>query len=149
MSERTLLMSIRPEFARRIFEGKKKVELRRTRPQVHCGDQVLVYVSSPVKALMGYFEVQHVIGGEPRWLWTEVRRGAGVTADQFHAYYAGASLAVAIFLAKAKRFNRPLTLDALRQHLGRFAPPQSYYYLASETAERIMALGGGPAPAVA
>ena len=45
-----LLISVKPEYASKIFEEKtKKVELRRVRTRVKTGDIVFVYVSSPKK----------------------------------------------------------------------------------------------------
>ena len=61
MLRKILLLSIHPEHAKNIFDGIKTVELRRTRPRLSKCDQVLVYVSSPTKALVGAFEVKKVI----------------------------------------------------------------------------------------
>lgn len=52
-----LLISIRPVYANKIFDGSKTVELRRVRPRLETGSVVLVYVSNPVQALMGMFQV--------------------------------------------------------------------------------------------
>ena len=58
-----LLLSIHPEYAEKIFDGTKRVELRRVRPRLQNGDLVIVYVSSPVKAVCGAFRVDNVVAG--------------------------------------------------------------------------------------
>src|SRR6185503_3263930 len=65
MPNQALLISVRPRFAEMIFAGTKVVELRRLRPRIGTGDLVFVYVSSPVMALAGAFEVGEVVSGAP------------------------------------------------------------------------------------
>src|SRR5436309_12998286 len=98
MPDKTLLLSIRPEFAKKIFDGTKTAELRRTRPRVKGGEWVYIYVASPVKALKGAFRVTKVIEDLPHKLWRKVKHAAGVTRKQFDEYYEGADKAYAILL---------------------------------------------------
>ncbi|WP_257236648.1 hypothetical protein [Nostoc sp. 'Peltigera malacea cyanobiont' DB3992] len=74
-----LLISVKPEYANKIFEERtKKVELRRVRTRVKTGDIVFVYVSSPKKTFLGFFEVDFVIEklaskNELKELWKQVK----------------------------------------------------------------------------
>jgi predicted transcriptional regulator len=129
MSDSTLLLSVRPEYAEKIFEGIKTVELRRTRPRLCEGDVVIVYASSPTKALIGAFEVEKVIQKPLKDLWHEVQKKAGISYDDFCCYYEGVSVGCGIFLDKPCSFNEPIKLDRLRQESNNFRPPQSYRYL--------------------
>jgi len=129
MPDKTLLLSIKPEFAEKIFGGTKTAELRRTRPKVKKGDWVYVYVASPVKALKGTFRVSKVIEDLPHKLWRKVKRLAGVTRKQFDEYYEGAEMGYAILLEKARHFANALHLEGLRRKWPGFRPPQSYYYI--------------------
>jgi predicted transcriptional regulator len=129
MLDGSLLLSIQPEYANKIFDGSKKVELRRMRPKLERGDWVLVYVSTPVKALMGAFQVERMVEAKPRRLWSEVRHEAGVTRREFESYYAGASMAYGIHLGKTERFSEPIELSDLRELWSGFHPPQSFRYL--------------------
>ena len=137
MPDRALLLSIRPEFAKKIFDGSKTVELRRVRPRVGCGDLVLVYASAPVKALLGAFEVARVRSGPPESLWSAVANKAGVTSEQFDAYFLGAKTGYAIFLKRKWSLEKPLGLEKLRRRQSDFRPPQSYHYLTLSQAGRI------------
>ncbi len=137
MSEHALLLSIRPEYATKIFDGSKTVELRRVRPRLTSGDLVLVYASAPVKALLGAFEVAKVVEAPPAQLWTQVQEKAGLTHDQFDQYFDGAKQGYGIFLKRKWSLAEPVALDVLRKRQTNFRPPQSYHYLTQGEANRI------------
>lgn len=133
-----LLLSIHPEYANKIFNGTKKVELRKTRPRINKGDLVLVYGTSPLKALMGAFEVVRVVEALPQELWSDVQHIAGITHEQFENYYAGASSGFGIHFNKTCCLPEPFTLTRLRHIWSDFQPPQSYRYL---TLDELSVLG--------
>jgi predicted transcriptional regulator len=129
MPDKALLLSIRPEFADKIFKGEKTAELRRRRPRVNKGDWVYVYVASPVKVLRGAFRVAKVIDDVPNRLWRKVRRIAGVTRQQFDRYFEGAERAFAILLEEVRHLAQSVDLTWLRKKWPGFRPPQSYRYV--------------------
>ena len=137
MSGKTLLLSLRPQFAEKVFTGSKKVELRRIRPKIEMDDWVLVYVSTPVKALVGAFQVVRVIEDDPSYLWKRVRHKAGITREEFDNYYSGAMRGVGIFLNKTRRLPHPVKLPDLREIWSDFHPPQSYRYLTPTQVESV------------
>lgn len=132
-----LLLSIQPHHAEKIFNGTKRVELRRVRPRVVAGDLVLVYVSTPIKALMGAFEVKAVVEASPRKLWQAVASDAGLTRGEFFKYYSGASLGFGIRLRKVWSLPEPVALTSLRRNWRSFRPPQSYQYLSNAEVQLI------------
>ena len=129
MANRMIILSIRPMYAAKIFDGLKKVELRRTRPQ-HLGKGALglIYVSSPVRSLAGAFRVADVIEVPLMELWKMVRDKAGVTYREFKEYYAEVSVGTCIFFSKVWRFREPLSLHDLRREALDFIPPQAFRY---------------------
>jgi len=137
MPEHALLLSIRPKYAAMIFDGTKTVELRRVRPRVTAGDLVLVYASSPVKALLGAFEVARVVTAPPSLLWKQVESKAGISRDQFNQYFNGVEESYGIFLKRKWALNEPVELDELRERQSNFRPPQSYHYLTPTQISRI------------
>jgi len=137
MPRRALLMSIRPNYAAQIFDGTKTVELRRVRPRLTSGDLVLVYASSPVKALLGAFEVSRVIAAAPSKLWKRTGRKARTTREQFDDYFNGAALGYGIVLKRTWLLTKPMGLAKLRERHSSFRPPQSYHYLTDKQAKRI------------
>ncbi|BDA72340.1 hypothetical protein CAL7716_065060 [Calothrix sp. PCC 7716] len=143
-----LLISIKPEYANKIFEEQtKQVELRRVRTRVKTGDIVVVYASSPKKTFLGFFEVKFVTEKEVskkelKEFWEEVKDHAGIKRKEFYKYYEGASVAVGIFLTNAKKFEKPIELHHLQEKLSYLRPPQSYRYLNESEYKTIMLLGG-------
>ncbi len=134
MSVHSLLLSIRPKYAEQIFNGEKTVELRRVKPKISNGDTVLVYVSSPTKALLGAFEVDKVIESSPEHLWSKVSSIAGVTEEEFVSYYNGTEKAYGIFIKKSWHLEAPLALSNLKEKWENFHPPQSYRYISIKEA---------------
>ena len=138
-SETSMLLSMRPCYARKIFSGVKTVELRRVRPQVHAGDRVYVYVTSPVKALAGWFTIKDVLHVAPSTLWRRVGPQSGVTKREFDAYYAGASTAVGLIVGEVLEYNEWIGLASLRALVPRFHPPRSFQYVCSNLFDHSLA----------
>ncbi|NET55529.1 MAG: ASCH domain-containing protein [Symploca sp. SIO2E6] len=130
MSPNFLLLSIHHKYASMIFEGAKRVELRRVRPRhLNNGDFLLVYVTSPKQALVGLIEVEKVVEMVPEELWKFVKDKAGITYTEFNKYYENSATGFAIFLKEPSKFNKPIKLEQLRKNWSNFQPPQCYKYL--------------------
>lgn len=130
MSPNVLLLSIQHRYASMIFDGDKQVELRRVRPRhLNEGDLILVYATSPERALVGVLEVEKVIEMPPTKLWKVVKDKAGITHENFQKYYENSTIGFAIFLRRTLSFDSPIKLEQLRQEWSNFRPPQCYHYL--------------------
>lgn len=147
MSNNILLISIKPKYAKQIFNGNKTVELRRVRTKLKTGDLVLVYVTSPQQELIGYFDVEKVIVIENlkchrKLFWQKVKKYACLEYSEFKTYYQGASIGVAIFINDFQLFDSSIELQTLKQKLPNFHPPQSYHYLNTEKTNIVEAIAG-------
>lgn len=129
MASNTLMLSIQPQYAEKIFQGTKTVELRKVKPNLTKGDTVLVYVSSPVQELYGKFEVEKVISAPIEELWKLVSRNAGISRKEFDNYYKDATIGYGIYLCAPVSIKCPIKLNDLRQVWKNFYPPQGYKYL--------------------
>ena len=133
MPSDSVIFSIRPNHAENIFCGKKTVELRRVRPKrIKEGSVVIVYVSSPQKALCGAFSVAQVVEKPLKELWELVQEKAHLSRAEFDDYYGGASKGVAIFIREVSCLSEPIALHKLRGRMQGFRPPQSFRYATSE-----------------
>jgi len=133
MSDSSILLSINPRYAKKIFEGTKTVELRRVRPrEIKSGSLGLIYVSSPIKSLAGAFTIKQIAEKPLRDLWEIVKNKAGVTLDEYYSYYYGISTGVGIFFDKVWHFSKPLELSHLEEKINGFHPPQSFRYATLE-----------------
>ena len=128
-AKKVLLISVRPEHATRIFNGEKTVELRRVRPRLDAGDTVIVYVTAPVMALAGEFEVSEVLSCSPGSLWRKVGPRTGLSRAEFDGYFNGSRAAYGIGVSRCWRFSCPAKLETLRKLVPGFAPPLGYWYM--------------------
>jgi len=120
-----VLLSIKPEYAFKIFEGVKKFEFRKSifkNPNIKT---VVVYASSPVQQVIGEFEIDGIVSLEPNQLWEITKEQSGISREFFFEYFRERTVAHAIKIKKTTRYEKPLNLN---QHFN-VAPPQSYVYL--------------------
>ncbi|MEN6449839.1 MAG: ASCH domain-containing protein [Thermoguttaceae bacterium] len=135
-----LLLSIRPHYVEKIFDGRKTVELRKRAPNCPPGEQIVIYSTMPEKLLVGLVEVEDIVEGSPDSLWRLVAARSCVGRRQYRQYYAIANSAVGIFIGHPRRFQRPVPLNALRDKWRGFHPPQSHIYLSEQQAEFVAGL---------
>jgi len=122
-----VLLSVKPEFANKIFEGVKRFEFRRTifKEKVNT---VLVYASSPTKKVIGEFEIDEIINDSLDNLWRRTKKYAGIGKEYFYTYFADKEHGYAIKIKKITKYNRPL---CIKKDL-KLTPPQSFVYVSND-----------------
>lgn len=122
-----VLLSIKPEYAFKIFKGEKKFEFRKIIFKNRNIKTVVVYASSPVQLVIGEFEIDDIVSLEPNELWELTKDFSGISEEFFFDYFAEKDIAHAIKIKKTRKYRTPLDL----QENFNVLPPQSYVYLAS------------------
>lgn len=120
-----VLLSIKPEYAFKIFDGTKKFEFRKVifkNPNVKT---VIVYASSPVQQVIGEFEIDDIFSFNPKVIWKMTKKHSGITEDFFYEYFADREIAHAIKIKNIKKYIKPLSI----KEDFNVVPPQSYVYL--------------------
>ena len=121
-----VVLSIKPEFANKIFDGTKKFEFRKAIFKNDKIKTVIVYSSSPVQQVIGEFEIERIIYHDIDTLWGLTQNESGITEDYFYKYFADRLQGFAIEIKKVKKYKTP---KCLRTDFNLF-PPQSFaYYL--------------------
>ncbi len=121
-----VVLSIKPEFAFKIFDGTKKFEFRKAIFKNDKIKTVIVYASSPVQQVIGEFEIEKIINKDIDTLWGLTQKFSGITEDYFYQYFANREDGYAIQIKKAIKYKQPKCLRADYNLL----PPQSFaYYL--------------------
>lgn len=120
-----VLLSIKPEFAERIFDGSKKFEFRKAIFKNQEIKTVVVYASSPMQKVIGEFEIDSIINDSLAGLWQKTKRFAGIDEDYFYQYFAEREIGYAIKIKKTKKYRKPL---CLKKDFN-LTPPQSFLYL--------------------
>jgi len=120
-----VLLSIKPEYAEKIFEGEKKFEFRRAIFKNPKTTHVVVYVSSPIQKVIGEFEIDEIVHDEISILWEKTQYYSGITKEKFFAYFSNKEKGYAIKIGKITEYKEPLSLKTNFQ----CSPPQSFVYL--------------------
>ncbi len=124
-----LFLSIHPQFARSILDGRKTVELRKRRPRAEVGTQVVIYATTPTCEVVATATVAKIESSPPSKLWSDVRKFADVEKRAFDAYFLNCQLAVGIHLSDVHVLKNPIPLSELRRLWDNFHPPQQFRYL--------------------
>ncbi|PZX52564.1 ASCH domain-containing protein [Algoriphagus chordae] len=127
-----ILVSIKPEFVEKIFDGTKKIELRKVSPHVEPGDLMIVYSTSPEMAIVGVCQIEKVIRSTPKEIWNSHSEVLGIDETRFFDYYSESSRAVGIVINSAKRLKSKISLESIKRKFPRFAPPQTYKYYSKD-----------------
>jgi predicted transcriptional regulator len=135
--ERALLLSLRPRFADAILSNHKTIELRRTRPNVAGGATLVLYSSSPVRAVVGHAKLTRIDEAPPHELWPRVADRSGISRSEFDTYFENARTAFALHIEQVTALPTPMPLSYLRDRHG-LEPAQSFRYLEPTQASRIV-----------
>lgn len=134
---RDVVLSIKPEYSGKIVKGEKTIELRRRFPtKVGTGTLVMIYETSPTRAITGVAEIADVITGSTSAIWKQFSHQACIERSDFDSYFAGTKHGFAIRLRGARRLSRVLELQELRERFS-FEPPQSFLYAPPELREAL------------
>ncbi len=120
-----VLLSIKPEFASKIFDGSKKYEYRRVIFKRKGVETIVVYASDPIRRVIGEFDIGEVLHEAPEQLWERTCGYAGITKRRFMQYFSNQEKGFAIGVKQARAYSNSLSLDDLMLSL----PPQSFRYL--------------------
>ncbi len=132
MFGRDIVMSIRPVYAAKIVDGIKTVELRRRFTKAAAtGTVVLVYSSSPIRAIVGYAQIKEVHHLPIREIWQDFGAAACINRHDFDQYFSGVKYGNAIVLETARKFSQCIEIADLQANFD-FVPPQSFRYLGTE-----------------
>lgn len=130
---RVALFSIRPQYADAILTGSKEVEFRRTALAADVS-HVVIYATTPVRKVVGAFEVAGVDAARPAALWESYGPVGGIQQSDYMDYFEGTESAYAIKVRHPRRWDEPLTLEELSPGL---RAPQSYQYLRNEALAKV------------
>lgn len=119
-----VVLSIKPQFANKIFDGTKKFEFRKAIFKNQNVTSVLVYASSPVQKVIGEFEIGEILKFDLKTLWEKTKEHSGITEEYFYEYFADKKHGFAIQIKHKKRFAIP---KSLKEDYN-LTPPQSFSY---------------------
>ena len=119
-----LLISIKPEFVKKILAYEKLYEFRKSIFKEDV-DKIFIYSTYPVKKIVGYFEVNEIICESPQELWNSFSEVSGISKKDFFKYYANSNEGFAIKIDNLHIFEEYIDMSQNDD----FRAPQSFCYV--------------------
>lgn len=119
-----ILLSIKPEYAYKIFSGEKKFEYRKIIFKKNI-KSVLVYATKPVGKIIGEFEIEDIIKGNPEQIWELTKEYSGIEKEKFNNYFLNKKNSFAIKIKNPKIYKKVKTLRDYNIN----SAPQSFCYI--------------------
>ena len=131
-----VLLSIKPEFVREIFQGRKKFEYRKNVFAKHVS-QVVVYSTKPEGLIVGEFSVKEILSDTPEKLWKKTAIVSGITKEFFDQYFEGREKGYALRIENPVLYKKHINpFDVFTS----FVAPQSFKYLEEDDMESALSL---------
>jgi len=130
-----VLLSVRPEYAEKIFSGEKQYEYRR-RVFREPVDIVVIYSTQPEGRIVGHFNIARILHSEVDELWRQTGHSSGLSYARYCQYFHGQRDGYALAIRDPREYDDPVNP---RELLGNFHPPQSFQYLRNRSL--LLALG--------
>ncbi len=123
-----VLLSIKPTFVERIFNGEKLYEFRKVIFKKDKIDHIYIYSSYPVKKIVGRFEIGGIIEDSPDRLWETCNGSSGLNYQEFFSYFSDKDRGYAIQIKDLVKFESPIEPQEI---LDNFTAPQSFCYIST------------------
>jgi len=135
---RSVLISVKEIYAQKIKCGEKRVELRRCFPLSGNVGRVYIYVSAPIKRIVGFFVVDKILRLPVDDLWEAAGGSSSLSKDEFYTYFSGKDHGVSVHFEEFFPLASNFSLEHLRDKFPRFHPPQSYIYLKRDIEDMLL-----------
>lgn len=122
-----ILLSIKPEYVKRILSGEKKYEYRKRLAKDDI-EIIVIYASFPIMKIVGEVKVNKKIEMAPSPLWENTKRESGISRKKYREYFKGCNRAYAYKLGQVTIYKKKLQLS----DIGIKQAPQSFVYLSDE-----------------
>ena len=137
---KVIVMSIKPKYAKAIYEGRKHWEFRKAPPPLY--ERIYIYESAPVSKVTGWLMFSEAVTGIPLVVWDMVKTNrvftknlTGISYEDLVAY-AGKKLVTALRVLEPTRAEHPIAFNA--------KPPQNWGRFAYTTRPTNVPLAGEP-----
>lgn len=121
-----VLLSIKPQFVKEIFNGNKKYEYRKAIFKNKDIKTIVVYATMPIGKLIGEFDIKCILEEHPSELWEKTKKYSGITEEFYEDYFNGRDKAFAIEIKSINKYSEPVCPYSIYDN---FTAPQSFKYV--------------------
>ena len=122
-----VLLSIRPEYAKRIFEGSKKYEYRKRIFKRTDVDTIVVYATKPIGKVIGEFKIDKILRDDPMAIWEMTKGYSGIEKKDYVEYFKDNEKGYALSIKDTNIYKEPLELYEIYPKIK--TAPQSFMYI--------------------
>ncbi len=120
-----VLLSIKPEFVEKIFDGSKKYEYRKVLPKRTDISVIVIYASAPVQRVVGEFRINEIFSESVDILWERTKEYSGISKEYYMSYFQHKNVANAIEIGELKKYKKTKLLSDYKI----VKAPQSFCYI--------------------
>lgn len=128
MNNQSIVISVHPEYVKKILSGEKKYEFRRVVPKREV-KKIVIYATFPMMKVLAIADIENILNGHPDIIWNETHKDSGVSKEFFQAYFYQRKTAFAIKLTNVRKFQNEMKLHEIDSSI---TPPQSFRYLSDK-----------------
>ena len=121
-----ILLSVKPEYVKKIIDGEKKYEFRKTIFKKEVS-KIYIYSTYPIKKIVSYFEIksEDIENDAPKTLWEKYQGEAGISEKDFFKYFSNYEKGYAIRVRKLTKLKEAIDPYKIKN----FIAPQNFIYL--------------------
>ncbi|UOQ43398.1 ASCH domain-containing protein [Halobacillus salinarum] len=121
-----VLLSIKPEFVEKIFNGEKKYEYRKCIFKKNDIDTIVVYSTKPEGKIVGELKIESILKDKIDDLWEETKDFAGIDYEYYKQYFETKEEGYAIKIKDIIKYEEPISPFLSDEN---FKAPQSFMYV--------------------
>jgi len=134
-----VILSIKPKYAELILSGAKRYEFRKSIFSNKHVEEAYIYETSPIKKIIGVFNIGNIIRDSPNGLWNQFGHLSGMNEAEFFNYFQDIQIGFAIEIKHLVILDSPIDP---RETILDFTPPQSFCYLKYSLVPECVAING-------
>ena len=121
-----VILSIHPEYAKKIEDGHKIYEIRTLKINLEKGSIIWIYKTLPEACINSYAEIDDILLISPQQAWKQYSFQMCITKVDYDLYVKDKKEICLLKLKNVHKTNKKITLEELRKKIPPFFPPQFF-----------------------
>ena len=122
--KKEVILSIKPDYVKKIFSGEKKFELRRRIWRDSSVNLAFIYCTYPVQKIVGCFNIAYICEAPILDIWKVVKNECSLSKKEFLNYFDSQDFGYAIKIKNPVEFSDPIDLKSISKKA-----PQNFCYV--------------------